>query len=162
MPTKKAPAKKTAVKKVATTKAKPKKKTATPTKVVSKRVAKKSPVKKAPAKKAPAKKAVAKKPTAKKKPATKKESKDLVFAADQESFWTTDGQILNSLVALSDAFDAMDTGVFEFHSAGDQNDFSVWVEMVLCDSDCAAELAKAPTQKKAHTIVNKHLKNYSL
>jgi len=157
MPTKKAPAKKTAVKKVATTKAKPKKKTATPTKVVSKKVTKKTPVKKASAKKA-----VAKKPTAKKKPATKKESKDLVFAADQESFWTTDGQILNSLVALSDAFDAMDTGVFEFHSAGDQNDFSVWVEMVLCDSDCAAELAKAPTQKKAHTIVNKHLKNYSL
>ncbi|MFT5831683.1 MAG: hypothetical protein ACI9SY_000050 [Candidatus Paceibacteria bacterium] len=93
--------------------------------------------------------------------AIKKPNKDLVFAADQESFWTNDGEILNSLMSLSEAFGTMKKGVYQFHAEGDHNDFSVWVETVLCDGDCAAELAKAKTHKSARTIVNKHLKNYS-
>ena len=142
MPTKKTP-KKTTTKKSVVKKAIPKKK------VVKKTVAKKA------AKKAPAKKAT-RKATAMKKP-----NKDLVFAADQESFWTTDGQILNSLMALSEALATMDKGVYQFHAEGDRNDFSVWVETVLCDGECAAELAKAKTHKSARTVVNKHLKSYS-
>ncbi len=125
------------------------------TKKVSKKTVAKTTVKKPTTKKAPAKKKVAK-TTAMKKP-----NKDLVFASDQESFWTTDGQILNSLMALSEAFGTMDKGVYRFHAEGDRNDFSVWVETVLCDGECAAELAKAKTHKSARTIVNKHLKNYS-
>lgn len=93
--------------------------------------------------------------------AMKKPVKDLVYAADQESFWTTDGEILNSLMSLSEAFGEMEKGVYQFHAEGDQNDFSVWVETVLCDGECAAELAKAKTHKGAKTIVKKHLKNYS-
>jgi len=135
--TKKAVAKKPAVKKAA------------PKKVAKKTVAKKT------TKKAPAKKAV-KKSTAMKKP-----NKDLVYASDEQSFWTTDGEILNSLMALSEAFGKMEKGVYQFHAEGDQNDFSVWVETVLCDGECAAALAKAKTHKSARTIVNKHLKNYS-
>ena len=137
-------------------------------KVVSKKAPKKVVKKVAAAKKKLVKKAVAKKPAAKKitkarkNVAMKKPVKDLVYAGDQESFWTTDGEILNSLMALSAAFGDMDKGVYQFHAEGDQNDFSVWVETVLCDGECAAELAKAKTHKSAKTIVTKHLKGYSI
>lgn len=142
MPTKKATAKKAVAKK--TTKA----------------VAKKAPVKKVTkkpvVKKAPVKKKVAKKTT------SKKPVKDLVYAPDHKSFWTTDGEILNSLVALSDAFSQMDNDVYKFHAGGAQNDFSLWVDGVLCDSDCAAALAKAKTPKSARTVVVRHLKLYTI
>ena len=127
-------------------------------------MAKKPAVKKTAPKRKPAvKKTAAKKPAAKKvakKTVVKKPSKDLLFASDQESFWVQNGEILNSLIALRDALENMDKGVFEFHAQGDQNDFSIWVETVLCDADCAADIAKAKTQKSARTAVNKHLKRY--
>jgi hypothetical protein len=163
MPTKKAPAKKTvtkATKKVATKKSAPKKKPAAKAKVMSAKAATKA---KTPAKKAvKTKKTATKKAAVPKKAAAKKPAKELVYAADHQSFWTTDGQVLNSLLALSDALTDMETGAFEFHIAGDQNDFSLWVETVLCDGECAAELAKAKTQKRAQSVVKKHLKTYSL
>ena len=141
-PTKKATAKKSTVKKASTTK---------------KATVKKPATKKTAPKKAAPKK-TAKKTT--KTTATKKPAKDLLYASDEQSFWVTNGEILNSLVALHDAFDAMPKEVFEFHATGTQNDFSVWVETVLCDADCAAALAKAKTQKSAKSAVGKHLKLY--
>lgn len=119
---------------------------------------KKTPAKKT-AKKAPAKKAVKK--TAKKAP-KKSVKKDLVYAENQTSFWTTDGQILNSLVALRDAFESMQKEVYSHHVTKEKNDFSVWVETVLCDAECAASLQKAKTPKTAKTAVVKHLKMYSV
>ena len=112
--------------------------------------------------KKPAAKKTAAKPKVKKEAAMKKPVKDLVYASDQESFWTTDGEVLNSLVALHAAFAEMEKEVFKFHAEGDQNDFAVWVEGVLCDGDCAADLQKAKTAKGAKTVVSKHLKLYSL
>jgi len=163
MPTKKAPVKKVAKKTTKKTVAKkpaPKKKPATKAKVASAKTASKTktPVKKA----AKAKKTTSKKAAPQKKVAAKQAAKPLVYAADQESFWTTDGQILNSLLALSEAFAGMEQGVYQFHVDGGQNDFSVWVETVLCDSACAHELAKAKTHKRAQTVVSKHLKSYTL
>lgn len=38
--------------------------------------------------------------------------KDLVCADDERSFWVTNGQILNSLVALNEAFQEMEKTVF--------------------------------------------------
>jgi hypothetical protein len=96
----------------------------------------------------------------KKSPAMKKPSKDLLYASDQESFWTQNGEILNSLIALRDALPEMSNDVYQFHATGTQNDFSVWVETVLCDGDCAADLGKAKTSKSAKTVVVKHLKLY--
>ena len=137
-------------------------------KAATKQTQKYSAVKKKPASKKTVVKKVTKKPVAKKATKSRKETamkkpvKDLVYAADQQSFWTTDGEILNSLMALSEAFGEMEKGVYQFHAEGDQNDFSVWVETILCDGECAAELAKAKTHKSAKTIVTKHLKGYSI
>jgi hypothetical protein len=127
-------------------------------------VAKKAATKKKPAAKKPAtKKAVTKKASVKKATtkATKKPAKDLLYASDEQSFWVTNGEVLNSLMALHTALDDMSKDVFEFHAAGEQNDFSVWVETVLCDADCAADLKKAKSQKSATTTVAKHLKHYA-
>jgi len=95
------------------------------------------------------------------KTSAKKPVKDLVYASDHESFWVTNGDILNSLLALEAALGQMERDVYQFHAAGEQNDFSVWVESVLFDSDCAAALSKAKTPKSARTAVVKHLKFYS-
>jgi len=133
---------------------------ATPVASVKKVAAKKAAVKKvatkvakAPApKKAPAKKTVAKKAT----------HKRLVVASDSESFWVTNGHILNSLVALETAFADMSKAVYEYHISQTGSDFADWVEAVLLDQDCASELRKAKTAKAAHIVVVKFLKQYEL
>lgn len=123
----------------------------------------KKATKKAPAKKKVAAKKVAKKTTKKaaKKTTRKSSKKALVYADDQQSFWMTDGQILNSLLALRDALAEMEKEVYEYHATGWQNDFAQWVDVVLCDSKCAADLAKAKTPKSARTVVVRHLKFYT-
>jgi len=73
-----------------------------------------------------------------------------------------DGQILNSLVALKDAIGLMDKVTFMHHVSDDKNDFAVWVETVLGDKDCAADLAKVKTMIAAKTALTKHLKKYAL
>ena len=50
----------------------------------------------------------------------KKPLKDLVYASDQESFWTQDGEILNSLIALKAALAEMEKDVFKYHADGAQ------------------------------------------
>jgi len=122
---------------------------------------KKPAIKKPAAKKSTVKKSATKKATAK-KIAIKKPVKDLVYASDQESFWTTDGEVLNSLLALRDALAKMDKDIYQFHAAGEQNDFSVWVDTVLQDQDCASDLHKASTPAKAKTTVVRYLKLYSI
>lgn len=103
----------------------------------------------------------AKKTTSTKVP-IKKPVKDLVYASDQESFWVHDGEILNSLLALRDALAKMDKDIYQFHAAGEQNDFSLWVDTVLQDPDCAADLTKAKTPRSAKTTVVRYLKLYSI
>ena len=114
--------------------------------------------KKVGAKKTVSSKVAPKKPTAK----GKTEARPLVYADNQQSFWTTNGEILNSLVALRDALAAMDEVVYLHHARPEQNDFAIWVNDVLCDNECAQALAKAKTPKSAHTVVVKHLKLYAL
>jgi hypothetical protein len=138
--TRKAPAKKAAAKKVA------KKATKKVAKKTVKKTAKKV-VKKA-TKKAPAKKASSK--------------KDLVYADGSTAFWMTNGQILNSLVALRDALDEMEKTVYDYHAGGAHNDFANWVDTVLADAACARALEKARTPKSAKTVVVKHLKVYAV
>lgn len=86
--------------------------------------------------------------------------KQLAYSSHDTSFWVSDGQILNSLVALSDVLDTMEKDVYTFHAEGGENDFANWVEVVLCDSDCAKDLRKAKTQRSAKTVIVKHLKSY--
>ncbi|MFW6210139.1 MAG: hypothetical protein ACOC4E_01460 [Patescibacteria group bacterium] len=129
----------------------PQKKTAKKTaKQVSKRTATKSTKK------------AAKKATKKSAPraAGKSAAPRLVYASNNESFWVSDGQVLNSLPALRDAFTEMDIAVYRYHAEGGQNDFAVWVRQVLGDDACASALEKAKTPKGARTAVVKHLKHY--
>jgi len=122
----------------------PKKVTIVAKKVAPKKVAKKATVKKVTTTKT---KKVAKKP--------------LVYADNASSFWLSDGQILNSLIALDDALRAMKKEVFLHHVQDNKHDFADWVDIVLCDAACAADLRKAKTPKTAHTVVTKHLKVYN-
>ena len=110
-----------------------------------------------------AKKAVVKKiATLAKKPTTKKNTtvKTLVFADNAHSFWTKDGQIFNSLMALHDALSLMDKSVYLHHVTKDRHDFAEWVEAVLYDLECAADLRKAKTPTSAKAAIAKHLKAY--
>lgn len=120
----------------------PKKVVATPKKVAPK---------KAVAKKAPAKKA-----------AKKTAVMQLVYADNAQSFWLTDGRVLNSLLALKEALAEMEKAVFAHHVTADKNDFADWVDLVLADSDLASALRAAKTPKSAHTVVVKRLKVYQL
>ena len=137
----------------------------------TKKATKKAPVKKVARKKVvkkTAKKVVKKiskkavKKTVAKKTRSAAKKKDLVYADNQTSFWTSNGQILNSLVALRDALDEMEKEVYNYHAGGVHNDFANWVEVVLCDNKCALDLKKAKTPKSAKTAVVRHLKVYEV
>lgn len=137
-----------------------------PTKTTSKKAPAKKQV--AAKKAAPAKKASAKK-TAPKKVVTKKASdkqttgkKSMPKASDKESFWVSNGAILNDLATLADALDAMDKAVFAYHVSKEKNDFADWVEVVLGDKACAAALRKSKTPKTAKTVVVRHVKLYQV
>lgn len=136
-----------------------------------------SPATKAPREKAaPKKRVVAKKVAAKKTatvkrvaataPATraKKATKPPrpVVAQPEHSFWTTDGQIFRSLHELAVAFGSMDETVFVYHANEAKNDFAEWVEHVLEDQACAADLRKAKNPKKAQLVTLKHVSLYPL
>lgn len=117
-------------------------------------------------KKAAPKKAVTKTTTKTSTPKKSKVSaampKVLVLAANNQSFWTQDGQILNSLQALHDALASMESAVYAYHATKDTHHFADWVEIVLQDSACAADLRKAKTKASAKTVVAKHLKTYQI
>lgn len=113
-----------------------------------------------------AKKVVAKK-VAPKKIATKKTAavkasglKKLVVAPDKHSFWLNDGQILNDLIALKNAFSKMEKEVYHYHTKNGRHDFANWVEDVLHDSLLAEDLRKSKTPKTAHSSVEQHLRLY--
>ncbi len=110
-------------------------------------------------------KKVAKKVTSKKTSATtskKAGKKTLLIANNQQSFWVNNGQILNSLLALETALGSMTKDTFSYHVAKDRNDFAQWVEYVLVDAACAADLRKAKTVSTAKSAVKKHLKTYQI
>jgi hypothetical protein len=150
--------KKTAVKKIAKKKDKVNTKGRKGTPGLLKKTTKKVAPKKA-TKKVVSKKSVKKTP---KKVASKKLKKELVLSDNNKSFWVSNGQILNSLTALRDALQGMDKDIYRYHSTGWQNDFATWVEVVLNDSNCAADLHKAKTPRSARTVVIRHLKFYSI
>jgi hypothetical protein len=115
------------------------------------------------AKKTAPKKAAATTPSElkKKRAAAPLKSAGLICASDEHCFWTTDGNILKSLEDLVFAFGSMDDTVFVYHADGVKNDFADWVEHVLEDAACAADLRKTASPKKAHTVAKKHLKKYA-
>ncbi len=117
-----------------------------------------SAIKKVAVKKPAAKKIVKKVATPKKKSS----KKVLTYSDNEHSFWVSDGQILNSLLALSEAVSAMEKSTFAHHVGKDKHDFADWVDSVLCDAECAAELRKAKTQNTVKTVIAKHLQTYKV
>lgn len=85
----------------------------------------------------------------------------LVCASGEECFWTTDGQVLENLDELALAFGSMEDEVFLHHVTKEKNDFADWVEQVLEDTLCAADLRKVRKPKSARTVVVRHLKTYN-
>ena len=88
--------------------------------------------------------------------------KPLIYADNERAFWVNNGQILNSLVALQKALTEMEKAVFAHHVNAEKNDFADWVEAVLADEICAADLRKTKTPTAARTIVVRHLKSYEI
>ncbi|MCB9810794.1 MAG: hypothetical protein H6779_01165 [Candidatus Nomurabacteria bacterium] len=148
-----------------------------PRKATTKKTAEKKPVKRKVSK--VSEKKVTKKPVTKKaeaatkrtakpkaksitKTTTKRARKTLIYADNEHSFWVTNGEILNNLVALHDALSKMDEDVFIHHVHDEKHDFADWVEHVLSDNTCAGDLRKAKSPKRARTVVAKHLKLYTI
>lgn len=111
------------------------------------------------AKKVAAKKSTPKKVIAKK---TKRGGRPLQYADNQRSFWVSNGEVLNSLVALNNALASMEKAVFAHHVSKDKNDFADWVETVLNDLECANALRKTATPAAARTVVIRYLKQYDV
>lgn len=132
-----------------------------PTKKTAKKTVKKTAKKavKKSAKKSTKK--VTKKATAKSKKAATNNERILVCANAEECFWTTDGAVYRDLRELGEAFQEMADEVFSHHVTKDKNDFATWVEEVLCDGACAADLRKAKKPATAHKTVIRHLRYYS-
>lgn len=136
----------------------------TSTKKASK-VTKAATKKSSAATKRPTKKVVKKaapKATKKSTAKTAAKKRPIVEAPNEQSFWTTDGQVLNSIVALNQALDEMQDAVYRYHVDKDRHDFADWVELVLDDPECAAALRRAKTPKTARTVVVRHLKFYNV
>lgn len=105
------------------------------------------------------KKAV-KKSVSAKKTATKMRA--LVCATGETCFWTTDGAVLENLEQLEMAFGSMEDEVFLHHVTKDKNDFADWVEHVLEDAACAADLRRSKKVTSARTVVKRHLRAYDM
>lgn len=85
-----------------------------------------------------------------------------IYATDAQSFWLSDGSILNSLVALRDALKGMKKAVYDHHVTGNKNDFAEWVSVVLSDRECSDDLRNAKTPAAARLVVVQHLKRYQV
>ena len=104
-----------------------------------------------------------KKATSKKASSVKKAHKQvraMVCAEGEACFWTTNGAVLENLEQLEVAFGSMDEEVFLHHVTREKNDFAEWVEHVLEDAACAADLRRSKKPSSARTVVKRHLRNY--
>ena len=132
-------------------------------KTITKKVAaSQTPVVKTVAAKTTTKSAAHQKTTVSKKVKTTAGSPRLVVASDSESFWVTDGQVLNSVIALESALVTMKKSVYDYHAIETGNHFADWVDTVLADTVLAQALRPLKTAKAARAIITKHLKSAAL
>jgi len=117
------------------------------------------------AKKATAKKAVTKKVSTTavaKKTVAKSNKRPLVIAPREHAFWVVNGEVLDSLLALTTCLARMEPRVYYYHVHDNQHDFALWVEHVLDDAACAVALRKAKGPQSAIVVIEKHLKRYAV
>ena len=140
------------------------------TKKVTKKVVKKKPAVKKTVTKKPSKKTTKKvtKKSVKKKPAVKKATKksttlkkNLVIAPEEKAFWVMTGEIIRDIVELNNLLASIEDEVFNYHADDTKHDFATWVELVLCDEDCANELRLCGGDlHKNKKVVNRYSKYY--
>lgn len=99
---------------------------------------------------------------ARKKVSTRKTVLPLVHARDAECFWVTNGQVLQNLQQLADAFKSMSKAVYTYHVSKDHNDFADWVAAVLKDDDCAAALRGVRSPSGSYKVMQTHLRRYKI
>lgn len=133
--------------------------------VSSKKVAPKKPAKKVVKKngakdklKATAKRVV-KKVTVRR--ASTKTKQPLVISTTETAFYAKNGAILTSLLDLYAELSTMQEEEFSFHCDPGSNHFSNWIRDILSDEECATELSKVDTKRKARTVLKRHLDKYS-
>lgn len=98
-----------------------------------------------------------------KKTATRRKtqaSTALPAAMAHEAFWVANGEILHTVADLAEVLRDLDESTFRHHVNHEKNDFAVWVEEVLGETACAADLHRAKTPRSARTAALKCLRNY--
>ena len=75
------------------------------------------------------------------------------------------GASIRSLQELAEALEIMDDATFKHHVTKDKNDFSKWVNDVICDTELSKDLLNAKTREDALKIIKqrvKHLKKLKI
>lgn len=67
------------------------------------------------------------------------------------------GASVRNLQGLAEALEIMDDTTFKHHVTKDKNDFSNWVNNVICDTELSKDLFKAKSRKKAFEAVSQRV-----
>lgn len=87
--------------------------------------------------------------------------KKLVTASPECCFWTYGGPVINNLRNLLEALEKdISDEQYKYHISRGENDFAIWIEEVLCDTECARALEKIKMRKTAITKVKSCLRDY--
>ena len=66
---------------------------------------------------------------------------------EDQYFWVNNGPIVKDLPGLLTAVQDMDNSKFDYHAKGDNNDFCLWIDLVLGEPELAKKLRKLKTRK---------------
>ena len=84
----------------------------------------------------------------------------LVNAAEDQMFWTQDGQVIRNVAELSTALKEMDEGVFKHHVNKEKDDIGNWIKHVLRDRQLARNLRWTKTLSTYTKKVDARLTEY--
>ena len=68
------------------------------------------------------------------------------------------GPSIKNLQELADALEIMDEDTFKHHVTKDRNDFSNWVNNVICDTELSQDLLNVKTREDALKITKQRVK----
>ena len=97
----------------------------------------------------------------KRKAQKKTVKRKLVAATPECCFFVHEGPVIKNLKELHSALElGISNEQYTYHTSKGVNDFSEWIDKVLCDPLCAKVLARVKTRKTAVAKVKICLKNY--
>jgi len=86
--------------------------------------------------------------------------KKMISAEHERRFWVHDGQVLQNLKELCDAFENMSNETYQHHVTAEKNDFASWVEFILEDPMLAEKLRERDTREGSWGVTHTHLERY--